>query len=217
LTDPTPLELEAHIVDDDDDFLHVTRLLLEAHGFRVTTHASMTSFEARLEHPLRGCLILDLRMPDGDGMDLLRNLHARGDSPPVIILSGHVDVPIAVEAMRMGAWTVLEKPFEPSELIELAHSANVAEAESRAQRTAHLHAARRYRSLTPREREVCDLVCQGSSNREIGEILGISARTVEIHRSRVMSKMWTPSLAELVQTRLELGQIEPDPRLEKTR
>lgn len=217
MTDPIAPELEAHIVDDDDDFLHATRLLLEADGFRVTTHASTTSFESRLGQPIRGCLILDLRMPDGDGMDLLRRLHARGDSPPIIILSGHVDVPITVEAMRMGAWTVLEKPFEPAELIELARSANAAEAESRAQRAALRYAARRYGSLTPREREVCDLVCEGSSNREVGELLGISARTVEIHRSRVMSKMQAPSLAELIQTRLELGPIEPEAWAEKKR
>jgi two-component system response regulator FixJ len=193
-------------VDDDADIRDSMRMLLEVAGFKVRSFTSAKHFLAD-DHPKHGCLIADIRMPDMSGLELQEEVTRRHIDLPVIIITGHGDVPLAVQAMKSGAIDFLEKPF--SDDMILASVRRALEVGSRARgRAAETKAAKDLLSaLTPRERGVLDKLVQGRSNKVVAYELGISPRTVEIHRAHIMNKMEASSLSDLV--RLVLA-AEPD-------
>jgi len=197
-----------HVVDDDEAVRDSLQFLLEAAAFRARLWASGPAFLDALPVEQNSCILLDVRMPEMDGVQVLARLRERGVNAPVIIMTGHADVPLAVRAMKTGADDFIEKPFVEQEILVCIRSHL---ASGRAERISPPPAdlTRRLAGLTPREREVLDAVVAGSSNKRIGLDLGISPRTVEIHRARVMEKMSARSLSELVRLSLAAG-LDPD-------
>ena len=201
-----PEQATVYVIDDDADVRDSLRLLLQSSDFRVEVFDSAQAF---LEHPhsLHACVVTDVRMPGMDGIALQEELGRRAQALPVIIMTGHGDVPLAVRAMRAGAIDFLEKPFEEEALIASIRRALevlfVAQSKTAAAEEAAAHLA----ELTEREREVLDLLVLGKPNKVIAYELDISPRTVEIHRSRVMEKTGARSLADLVRLALATGQM----------
>jgi two-component system, LuxR family, response regulator FixJ len=192
------------IVDDDDAVRSSLRLLMKSVGIAAQTAASAQEFLASFNPDHPGCLVLDVRMPGMSGLELQQKLNLRGAMIPVIFITGHGDIPMAVEAMQHGAFDFLPKPFRDQDLIERVQRAMQHDTENRS-KIQHKDVIRqRYDSLTPREREVLDLVTRGKANKVMAGDLGVSQRTVEIHRARVMEKMEARSLAELVRMMMEL-------------
>lgn len=194
------------IVDDDDAIRDSLRFLLEAAGFKhIAVFGSSRGFlETATPHP-GDCLLLDVHMPDMDGLELQAELNRRGIRLPIIVMTGHGDVPIAVRAMKAGAVDFLEKPFADELLLDsvrraLAHAAATSRENEEVGET-----VRRLEALTAREREVLDGMVAGRPNKVIAYDLGISPRTVEIHRARVMDKMQARSLSALVRVVLAAG------------
>lgn len=193
------------LVDDNDGFRSSTRWLLEGHGLQVDTFASPRHFlafvQALPEDAIgEGCILLDIRMPEMSGLEVQDALRRLGCAWPVVFISGHADVPLAVEAMRRGAANFLEKPFGPEALVAALDDAFERAARARQQPMDSDEDAReRLASLTARERQVLDMAVEGMLNKVIADKLGISIKTVELHRSRVMAKMKVKSIAQLVQ------------------
>jgi FixJ family two-component response regulator len=186
------------VVDDDAGVRNAMRSLLKSVGLNSVLFASAHEFLEAYQPSQRGCLVLDIRMPGMSGMELQQQLNLRGAVIPVIFMSGHADIPMAVEAMQHGAFDFLQKPFRDQELLDRVQRALVRDTENRA-RLRHTDRIReRLATLSPREREVLDLVTQGKANKMVAGDLGVSQRTVEIHRAHVMQKMEAGSLAELV-------------------
>jgi len=186
------------VVDDDDAVRDSLRLLLKSAGITCDVSASAHDFLSRYDASQPGCLVLDVRMPGMSGLDMQQQLNLRGATIPVIFITGHGDIPMAVEAMQHGAFDFLQKPFRDQELLDRVQRALMRDTENRA-RLRHTDRIReRLASLSPREREVLDLVTQGKANKMVAGDLGVSQRTVEIHRAHVMQKMEASSLAELV-------------------
>ena len=186
-----------YLVDDDQPLRESLAMMLGTAGFTVRAFASGREFLDGCPPGARGCLVLDLRMPGMNGLELQRALVERGDSLPVIFLSAFGDVPTTVRAVKTGAVDFLEKPVPPEVLV--ARIREAIEQDRRESAAAELRARARthYESLTPREREVMVLVTKGLANKEIAGHLGISPRTVENHRARVMEKMDAENIAEL--------------------
>lgn len=196
---------EVALVDDDEAVLESLQVLLEAEGFAVATFDRARAFlEHHVEHSC-ACLVTDVRMPDMDGLELIEALKSRGPLPPVIVITGHADVPMAVRAMKLGARDFLEKPFDPDRLIASVSDALQAPIFSEALDPT---IACRLEALTPREREVLEQLVLGLSNKGIARVLGISPRTVEVHRARVMAKMQAEGLSQLVRMAFR-GGIDP--------
>jgi two-component system, LuxR family, response regulator FixJ len=197
------------IVDDDDAVRDSLELLLRSSGFAsVVAYASARHFLAEAA-PMPGeCLLLDVRMPDMDGLELQEELNRRGIRLPVIIMTGHGDVPIAVRAMKAGAMDFIEKPFSDELLVDCVRRARRQAEEARREGAEADDVRRRLQILTPRERDVLQGMIAGHPNKLIAHALGISPRTVEIHRARVMDKMAARSLSALVRMALAAG-IEP--------
>jgi two-component system response regulator FixJ len=193
------------VVDDDADVRDSLRLLLEASGFSVQVFTSAIHFLAD-SSPKTGCLIADIRMPDMSGLELQEEIVRRNIQLPVIVMTGHGDVPLAVRAMKAGAVDFLEKPFDAN--LMLASVRRGLEAGSQASsRAAEIEAAKNLLAvLTPREHSVLDKLVKGRSNKVAAYELGISPRTVEIHRAHIMDKMNASSLSDLVRTVLAVGQ-----------
>ncbi len=187
-----------HIIDDDDAVRDSLALLLDSAGIAVRTYASASDFLALAPGLAAGCVLTDVRMPDLDGLALQRRLTEVGVTLPVIVMTGHADVPIAVAALKAGALDFLEKPFDDDRLLGAVRTALTASRDARRHAAAAARIAARLASLTPREREVLDLLVAGNPNKTIAHDLGASPRTVEVHRARVMDKMGARSLAELV-------------------
>jgi two-component system response regulator FixJ len=197
MTNP-PEIADVFVVDDDPDVRDSVALLLRVAGFRVDAFESATAFLASDAVHRAGCIVADIRMPDMDGLALQEELARRKLALPIVIMTGHGDVPLAVRAMKAGAIEFLEKPFNERVLIEsvrrgLRQAATVAEE----RQAAHM-AAERHATLTEREREVFDLLVVGHPNKVIAHKLDISPRTVEIHRAHVMDKMQARNLAQLI-------------------
>ncbi len=199
------------IVDDDAGVRSSIRLLLRSVGIAATPMASGQEFLAAFDPDQPGCLVLDIRMPQMSGMELQQQLNLRGAILPVIFITGHGDVPMAVEAMQHGAFDFLQKPFRDQDLIDRIQKALARDRENRAALQQHDEIRARLDSLTPREREVLELMVQGRQNKVMAGDLGLSQRTVEIHRAHVMEKMGASSVAQLV--RMVLDTREPSARL----
>jgi two-component system, LuxR family, response regulator FixJ len=200
-----PATRQIFLVDDNDAFRSSTRWLLEGHGFQVDAFASPSHFlayVAALPEPaaLSACILLDIRMPEMSGLEVQTQLRQRACPFPVVFISGHGDVPLAVEAMRRGAAHFLEKPFSPEALVAVLNDALQRAATDRTQPIESDTLAReRIATLTTRERQVLDFAVEGMLNKTIADKLGISIKTVELHRSRVMAKTKARSIAQLVQ------------------
>ncbi|HVS65241.1 MAG TPA: response regulator transcription factor [Thermoanaerobaculia bacterium] len=194
------------IVDDDDSFRDSLEMLCTSVGLQVEGFASASEFleQARLER--EGCLVLDIRMPGMSGLELQRELGVRGAHWPILFITGHGDVPMAVTALKAGAYDFLTKPFPHQELLDRIHAALRQDAAGRSLEERVEQLAERYEKLTPREREVMELVVAGQANKVVASRLGISQRTVEIHRAQVMEKMAAESLAHLVRMAVALEQ-----------
>jgi two-component system response regulator TtrR len=190
-----------YVVDDDDALCDSLRWLLASAGYRVSTHLNAECFLRSYKAGLAVCLVLDVRMPGLSGLELQQELIRRGGTLPIIFVTGHGDVPMAVEAVKNGAFHFLEKPFKDEQLLRLIDGAarKAVPVSAHAQR---LCAAARLATLTQREREVMDLVVQGRKNKQIADDLRISIKTVEAHRARAMEKMDVSSVAELVRATL---------------
>ncbi|SEQ67796.1 two component transcriptional regulator, LuxR family [Amphritea atlantica] len=191
------------IVDDDDDFRDSMQWLLESDDLPVQSFSSARDFLSNYKGD-KGCMLLDVRMPEINGLALQQIMLERDIRLPIVVLSGHGDIPMAVTAMKNGAIDFLEKPFDDEVLIPLVQNALKKADEMFADRQQQEQVRKLYDSLSRREREVMALVVSGKANREIAEELGISPKTVEVHRSRVMSKMRAESLPELVNQSAQL-------------
>ena len=192
------------VVDDDAGVRNAMRSLLKSVGLESVQYASAQEFLAAYQPGQPGCLVLDIRMPGMSGLELQQQLNLRGAVIPVIFMTGHGDIPMAVEAMQHGAFDFLQKPFRDQDLLDRIQRAIVKDAELRQSLGEHARIKTHLESLTPREREVLDLMTQGKQNKSIAQDLGVSPRTVEIHRARVMEKMNAQSVAELVRMMLDL-------------
>jgi FixJ family two-component response regulator len=192
------------IVDDDEAVRDSLRLLLHSVGLAVETYDSAAAFLAAYDSERCGCLVLDVRMPGMSGLDLAETLRDRQAILPIIFITGHGDVPMAVQAMQLGAMNFIQKPFRDQELLDLITAALQQDAASRKVMDEQQTVRRRLATLTPRECQVLDLLLEGQINKVIAAGLGVSQRTVEIHRSRIMEKMQTHSLAELVRLVLKV-------------
>jgi two-component system response regulator FixJ len=192
------------VVDDDEAVRSSLRMLLKSVGRTVLDYPSASAYLDAYKFERAGCLLLDIRMPGMSGLELQDQLNARGAIVPVIFISGHADVPMAVEAVQHGAFDFLQKPFRDQDLIDRVQAAIQRDAANRKQLRELESVRRRLESLTAREREVLDLVTLGKANKVMAADLGVSQRTVEIHRARVMEKMEAHSLAQLVRMIIEL-------------
>jgi FixJ family two-component response regulator len=194
------------IVDDDAAVRDALKLLLRSVGQAVETFGSAQEFLDAYSEDRPGCLVLDIRMPGMSGLELQQKLNEKHSILPIIFISGHGDVPMAVEAMQAGAVDFIQKPFRDQDLIDRINQALEKDSANRAALGERNDIRRRLETLTPREREVLDLVVHGKANKVIAGDLKLSQRTVEIHRARVMEKMQASSLAHLVRMVLEVGQ-----------
>jgi two-component system response regulator FixJ len=194
------------IVDDDEGVRSSLRLLLKSVGLVPSALASAREFLDRYDPAQPGCLVLDVRMPEMSGLELQEQLNLKGAVLPVIFITGHGDVPMAVEAMQAGACDFLQKPFRDQDLIDRIQRALDKDRTNRAALEERTLIRERLLSLTPREREVLAMVTSGKANKIMAADLGVSQRTIEIHRARVMEKMSAASLAQLVRMVMDLDE-----------
>jgi two-component system, LuxR family, response regulator FixJ len=194
------------IVDDDEAVRSSLRLLLKSVGLVPSALGSAREFLDKYDPAQPGCLVLDVRMPEMSGLELQEKLNLQGAVIPVIFITGHGDVPMAVEAMQAGAFDFLQKPFRDQDLIDRIQRALEKDRASRTLLTERGLLRERLDSLTPREREVLAMVTSGKPNKIMAADLGVSQRTIEIHRARVMEKMGAASLAQLVRMVMDLGE-----------
>lgn len=195
MTGPPPLVV---VVDDDANLREAVCRLVASAGLAVRSYNGCRSFLADASAHDCDCLVLDVHLPDGDGLALQRQLIGKGNAPPIVFVSAHGDVPIVVQAMRQGALDFIEKPFGAQSLMARVHEAVTLSVRRRRQRSARAGVQTRFGDLTPREREVTGLIVKGLANKAIGGSLGISVRTVEHHRASVMRKMGATSLPALI-------------------
>lgn len=202
--------LPVHVIDDDDAVRESLAFLLESSGLAVQQHVSAVAFlEAGV--PLdRGCIVTDVRMPGMSGVELLKELKERGARISVIVMTGHGDVPLAVEAMKLGAADFLEKPFDDFAIVSAVRSCLGKNAEEGRQEDLRSEVGRRIAALSQRERQVLECLVSGLANKTIAYDLGISPRTVEVYRANVMTKMQAASLPELVRMALLAGVAPAD-------
>ncbi|TCT06189.1 response regulator FixJ [Aquabacter spiritensis] len=194
-----------HVVDDDDAMRESLAFLLGSSGFSVRLYDGAPVFLQKMAGLPSGCILTDIRMPEIDGMELLRRVRASGRNLPVVLMTGHGDVPLAVEAMKLGASDFIEKPFDDEVLLGALRTAL---ARSRGEQRAGDTLAeftRRLATLSQRERQVFDRLVAGDANKVIARILDISPRTVEVYRANVMTKMQASSVSELVRLAVHAG------------
>ncbi len=191
------------VVDDDPAIRIAMQALMESVHLQHEIFGSADEFLEQFDDDRAGCLILDIRMPGLGGLELQELLVQRHSTLPIIFITGHGDVPMAVEAMQKGAVDFIQKPFRDQDLLDRIHQALKADRERRVEQRQHSEVAERVARLTNREHEVFDLVVTGKANKVIAYELGVSQRTVEIHRARVMEKMEARSLADLVKLHMQ--------------
>jgi len=200
-TDPDK-KSTVYIVDDDQAIRHAMELLMRSVGLVYEIFHSGDDFLSNHTNDRAGCLVLDIRMPGLGGLELQEKLNEMGSTLPIIFISGHGDVPMAVEAMQKGAVDFIQKPFRDQELLDRISEAIETDQERRSAREEKSEVLGKIEKLTNREHQVLDLVVTGKPNKVIAYELGVSQRTVEIHRARVMEKMQAKSLADLVRMHL---------------
>ena len=186
------------VVDDDAALREALVQLLDAAGLQVESYADGRAFLEAFQDDRPGCVLLDVAMPGMTGLEVQAELQRRGTQTPIVFLTGHGDIPMAVRAVQSGAVDFLEKPMTGGALLERVHRALALDGEARRARTLSREVADRLRRLSPRELEVMAMVVAGSSSKEVARLLRISVRTVEAHRTHVMHKMGAANLAELV-------------------
>lgn len=197
-----------YVVDDDDRMREALGVLMDSVGYEALAFARASEFLEKYDSNQPGCVVLDVRMPQLSGLEVQQILNRRGAMIPVILMTGHGDVAMAVQAMKDGAFDFLEKPLRNQALLDCINAALVRDAENRQSLEQQADLKRRAESLTPREREVMALVADGRANKVIAMDKGLSERTVEIHRANVMDKMAARSVAQLVRMHLTLaGEI----------
>lgn len=194
------------VVDDDEPVRDAIGMLLDTVDIAHRTFASAQSFLDAYRPSQKGCLVLDIRMPEMSGLELQQRLNDLGARIPVVFITGHGDVPMAVEAMKRGAVDFIRKPFRDQELLDRVHEALGRDAAQRADQADRERIRAKVAALTPREAEVFERVADGQANKVVAIELGISERTVEIHRSQVMRKTGARSLADLVRMKLALDR-----------
>jgi FixJ family two-component response regulator len=194
------------VVDDDDAVRTSIRLLLRSVGLPVETFSSAQEFLDNVDGDRLGCLVLDIRMPNMSGLELQQRLNELHHIIPIVFITGHGDIPMAVEAMQHGAVDFIQKPFRDQDLIDRINQGLEKDRINRDDLKQRDGIRERIGDLTPREREVLDLVAQGKANKVIAGDLNVSQRTVEIHRARVMEKMGASSLAHLVRMVIEANR-----------
>lgn len=197
-----------HVVDDDEAVRDSLQALLQAKGLTAKTYASAEAFLAAHPSAPDGCAIVDVRMPGMDGIALLNRLRQRGHRIPVIVVTGHADIPLAVQAMKAGAVDFVEKPYSNDAILDLARRALASAPGGQVQGEGAAEIAARIATLTPRERDVMDQLVIGNPNKIIAHELNISPRTVEIHRANLMKKMQADSLSHLVRMALSAGGVK---------
>lgn len=195
-------EAVVHVVDDDESARESLAFLLESADFEVFTYASGPEFLAALPSARPGCIITDVRMPEMSGQDLVARLGALDTRMPVIMITGHGDIPMAVDAMRSGVIDFIEKPFSEGRILDALKRALNARSDGSAMSGDQAEVLQRLETLSERERQVLDGVVAGHPNKVIARDLGISPRTVEIYRAKLMTKMHADNLAALVRMTL---------------
>lgn len=192
-----------YVVDDEPDVRGAVSLLLRSVALQAVTFPDAASFLGGYgAQSSPACALLDLRMPGMCGLEVFQELKARGCAMPVVMVTAHGEVGVAVRAMKAGVFDFVEKPFRGNDLIETVHHALRSAADGMHRAAAHARVQARHATLTPREREVMDRVVQGATNKAIGRELGLSVRTVELHRARIMEKMAARTLTDLVRMSL---------------
>ena len=204
---PTASEQIIHVVDDDEALRDSMTWMLEGNNYKVATYESAEAFLRVISPAMAGCVVLDVRMPGMNGLELFEELGRRRCTLPVVFITGHGDVPMAVSALKKGAVDFIEKPFSEADMLRLIEQCLTLERGNRDKRLQEAETVRRLEHLTQREREVLGLIIVGKLNKQIADVLGISIKTVEVHRARVMEKMGVNSLAELVQ---HVVTVDPD-------
>jgi two-component system response regulator FixJ len=194
-----------YVVDDDDGMRRALSLLLNTVGYKTAAFASPKEFLDKFKADTTGCLVLDIRMPGMSGLELQQHLNRLGSMLPVIFITGHGDVPMAVQAMKEGAFEFVQKPFRDQDLLDRINHALKLDKENRSTLARHADVLQHYESLTPREKQVMALVVDGAANKVIAIDLGLSERTVEIHRAKVMEKMGARAVAHLVKLQMSLS------------
>jgi two-component system response regulator FixJ len=197
-----PADVTVHVIDDDEAARHSLAFLLAAAKISVKTYESALAFLDRLAEVKSGCIITDVRMPGMTGIELLHKLKQLGVAVPVIVVTGHADVPLAVEAMKIGAADFLEKPFDDEALLHAVRSACSEQGSKDRHRAERAEIDSRLATLSNRERDVLQGLVRGLANKQIAFDLGISPRTVEIYRANLMTKMQASSLSDLVRMAL---------------
>jgi len=197
-----PFDVMVHVIDDDEAARHSLAFLLGTAKIDVKTYESATAFLANVADVKSGCIITDVRMPGMSGLDLLKKLKELKISVPVIVVTGHGDVPLAVEAMKIGAADFLEKPFDDEALLAAVHSALKRQGTDDRRQAERAEIDSRLVALSNRERDVLQGLVRGLANKQIAFNLGISPRTVEIYRANLMTKMQASSLSDLVRMAL---------------
>lgn len=197
MTQPSPATPVIHLVDDEEPVRDALTFLLRSHGLEVQSYASGPEFLSVVaDATTRGCIVLDVRMEPMSGLQVHDALRQRGVQLPVLFLTGHGDIPMAVEVLQKGAVDFLEKPFSGDHLVQRVKRALDLESQAYAQRAQHLAEADRLHHLTERERTVLQLVTAGKLNKVIADELCVSMRTVEVHRARALEKLGVRSSAE---------------------
>lgn len=202
--DEAPGRGTVFVIDDDDALRDSVCQLVEVHGFQVRAFASARAFLGCAPVLSRGCILLDIRLPDLSGLEVMMEMKGLGVKFPTIIMTAYADVALAVKAMKAGAIDFIEKPFREETLLESIHAALALGAESVRQQLQNEEIASRLDRLTPREKQVLMMVVAGEQNKHIARVLGISPRTVEIHRSRVMEKTKARNLSDLIRMTLAI-------------
>jgi two-component system, LuxR family, response regulator FixJ len=197
------------LIDDQEAVRHALGELLRVFGYDVRAYETADGFLARHDPQQRGCVVADVRMPGMDGIELVRELGRRKLELPVVLISGHADVPMAVAAIKAGAEDFIEKPVDDAQLLAAINRCLAHSFEQQSKHRAEDELESRYERLTPREAEVMDFVVQGFTSQAIALRLEISQRTVESYRVRIMDKMRAESVAVLVRQAIRLGRITP--------
>jgi two-component system response regulator FixJ len=195
-------EAIVHVIDDDEAMRDSLSFMLEAANYKCITYDSAIAFLEALRGLAPGCVVTDIRMPEMSGLELVRGLRERSLSLPIIVITGHADVPLAVEAMKAGVADFIEKPFDDEVFLKAVRQAMAQEADQQAARDARSEVLAKIESLSGRERDVLDGLVAGRSNKVIAFDLGISPRTIEIYRANLMTKMGASGLSDLIRMTL---------------